>query len=111
MAPLYRYFLIGYFSIFLPFFGEAQSASNQDKATSYFNKGLQTLTLGDSLTAFQQFEQAYGFSVNNDQITYYYIMLSLHLEKPFAEQLAIKWIGETNNIIYQTILSYIITML
>ena len=106
MAPLYRYFLIGYFSISLPFFGEAQSASNQDKATSYFNKGLQTLTLGDSLTAFQQFEQAYGFSVNNDQITYYYIMLSLHLEKPFAEQLAIKWIGETNNIIYQTRLQY-----
>ncbi len=108
MASFYRFILIGFFSIFLQFTGGAQIASNSDKSTTYFNKGLQSLTLGDSLTAFQQFEQAYGFSMNDDQITYYYLMLSLHLEKPFAEQLAIKWISQTNNIIYQSRLQYFI---
>jgi tetratricopeptide (TPR) repeat protein len=106
MASFYRFILIGFFSIFLQFTGGAQIASNSDKSTTYFNKGLQSLTLGDSLTAFQQFEQAYGFSMNDDQITYYYLMLSLHLEKPFAEQLAIKWISQTNNVIYQSRLQY-----
>ena len=106
MAPFYRFLLIGFFSIFLQFSGRAQSAFSIDKSTTYFNKGLQSLTLGDSLTAFQQFEQAYGFSMNDDQITYYYLMLSLHLEKPFAEQLAIKWIKQTNNVIYQSRLQY-----
>jgi TolA-binding protein len=106
MAPFYRFLLIGFFSIFLQFSGRAQSASSIDKSTTYFNKGLQSLTLGDSLTAFQQFEQAYGFSMNDDQITYYYLMLSLHLEKPFAAQLAIKWIKQTNNVIYQSRLQY-----
>ncbi len=94
MASFYRYLLIGFFSIVLQYSGGAQSASSIDQSTTYFNKGLQSLTLGDSLTAFQQFEQAYGFSSNDDQITYYYLMLSLHLEKPFAEPLAIKWIKQ-----------------
>ena len=106
MASFYRYLLLGYFSIFLQFSGGAQSASSIDKSTTYFNKALQSLTLGDSLTAFQQFEQAYGFSNNDDQITYYFLMLSLHLEKPFAEPLAIKWISQTNNVIYQSRLQY-----
>ena len=106
MASLYRYLLISLFSIVFQFSGGAQSASSIDKSTTYFNKGLQSLTLGDSLTAFQQFEQAYGFSNNDDQITYYYLMLSLHLEKPFAEPLAIKWIKQTNNVIYQSRLQY-----
>jgi len=106
MAPFYRFLLVGIFSIMLHLSGGAQSASNQDKSNTYFNKGLQSLTLGDSLTAFQQFEQAYAFSINNDQITYYYLMLSLHLEKPFSEQLAINWIKQTNNVIYQSRLQY-----
>jgi TolA-binding protein len=106
MASFYRYLLIGFFSIVLQYSGGAQSASSIDQSTTYFNKGLQSLTLGDSLTAFQQFEQAYGFSNNDDQITYYYLMLSLHLEKPFAEPLAIKWIKQTNNVIYQSRLQY-----
>jgi hypothetical protein len=62
MVPLYRFLLVGFFSIGLQFSGEAQFLSNPDKSTTYLNKGLQSLTLGDSLTAFQQFEQAYGFS-------------------------------------------------
>jgi TolA-binding protein len=106
MAPFYRFLLVGIFSIMLHLSGGAQSASTQDKSNTYFNKGLQSLTLGDSLTAFQQFEQAYAFSINNDQITYYYLMLSLHLEKTFAEPLAIKWIKQTNNVIYQSRLQY-----
>ena len=106
MAPFYRFLLVGFFSLMLHLSGGAQSAYTQDKSTAYFNKGLQSLTLGDSLTAFQQFEQAYAFSINNDQITYYYLMLSLHLEKPFAEPLAIKWIKQTNNVIYQSRLQY-----
>ena len=84
MASFYRYLLIGFFSIVFQFSGGAQSVSSIEQSANYFNKGLQSLTLGDSLTAFQQFEQAYGFSKNDDQITYYYLMLSLHLEKPFA---------------------------
>ena len=106
MVSLYRYLLISLFSIVFQFSGGAQSASSIDKSTTYFNKGLKSLTLGDSLTAFQQFEQAYGFSNNDDQITYYYLMLSLHLEKPFAEPLAIKWIKQTNNVIYHSRLQY-----
>ena len=62
MASFYRYLLIGFFSIVLQYSGGAQSALSIDQSTTYFNKGLQSLTLGDSLTAFQQFEQAYGFS-------------------------------------------------
>lgn len=98
--------MIGFLALLMQIEVQAQEVSLQDKSTLYFNKGLHALTLGDSLTAFQQFEQSYAFSNNNDQVTYYYLMLALHLEKSFAVGLANKWINQTNNVIYQSRLQF-----
>ncbi len=106
MVNFCRYLMIGFLALLMQIEVQAQEVSLQDKSTLYFNKGLHALTLGDSLTAFQQFEQSYAFSNNNDQVTYYYLMLALHLEKSFAVGLANKWINQTNNVIYQSRLQF-----
>lgn len=106
MVHFCRLLVVGFIAIFIQLDVQAQVVSNHDQASNYFNKGLQALTLGDSLTAYQQFEQAYAFSNNNDQITYYYLMLALHLEKSFAVPLATHWMNQTSNVIYQSRLQY-----
>ena len=106
MVHFCRLLVVGFIAIFIQLDVQAQVVSNHDQAYNYFNKGLQALTLGDSLTAYQQFEQAYAFSNNNDQITYYYLMLALHLEKSFAVPLATHWMNQTSNVIYQSRLQY-----
>lgn len=107
MVHFCRFLIVGVFALLMQLETQSQVVSSQDKSGDYyFNKGLHALTLGDSLTAYQQFEQAYAFSHNNDQITYYYLMLALHLEKSFAETMAIHWINQTNNVIYQSRLQY-----
>ena len=106
MVHFCRFIYVFVIAIFMQLGVRAQAVSTPDKSTMYFNKGLNALTLGDSLTAFQQFEQAYAFSSNNDQVTYYYLMLALHLEKSFAVPLAYHWINQTNNVIYQSRLQF-----
>lgn len=106
MVQFCRFLIIGFCAIFIQLGVRAQVVSTQDKSSYFFNKGLQALTLGDSLTAYQQFEQAYGFSNNDDQVTYYYLMMALHLEKSFAVPLTIQWINQTSNVIYQSRLQY-----
>lgn len=84
----------------------AQSSPSSDIAQQYFNDGLRSLTLGDSLKAYQELEQAYSNSYKDDKISYYYLMLSLHLDKEFSEAKALEWIAQTNHVIYQNRLKY-----
>ncbi len=84
----------------------AQSSPSSDIAQQYFNNGLRSLTLGDSLKAYQELEQAYSNSYKDDKISYYYLMLSLHLDKEFSEAKALEWIAQTNHVIYQNRLKY-----
>lgn len=106
MLTIQRIILIGTFIFIIGVSAKAQTPLPNDKATLYFNSGMDALLLKDSLTAFQAFEQAYTFSQKEDKITYYYLMLSLSLEKPFAEATAKHWLNETTNVIYASRIRY-----
>ena len=87
---------------------QAQSSDFTNPMSTVFEKGLQSLNEGDTISAYQQIQSAYSFSKKEDQISFYYISLSLALDKPFAETLATKWIRSTNNTIYKSRLSYLL---
>ena len=106
MSHFYRFLLICILTGSLTLGANAQTSTVEESAISYFNRGLHSLTLGDSVIAYQQFEQAYGFSYKEDKITYYYLMLALHLQKAFAVPATLSWLKETTNVIYQSRLQY-----
>ena len=106
MLTINRFFHFVILILILGVSANAQTPILNEKATQHFNNGLDALILKDSLTAFQELEQAYTFSQKDDKITYYYLMLSLSLEKPFAVETTIRWFNETTNIIYTSRLHY-----
>ena len=65
-----------------------------------FQKGLFSLRQGDTLTAYQQIKSAYHFSPQGEDISFYYTLLSLALDKPNANKEAENWMNRSNNRIY-----------
>ena len=86
----------------------AQSVQYSHPLKDVFNKGMQALRQGDTLTAYQHIQSAYTFDDKQDDISYYYLALSLALDKPFAPSLTNTWIEKTNNRIYKSRLSYLL---
>ena len=86
----------------------AQSVQYSNPLKDIFNKGMQALRQGDTLTAYQHIQSAYTFDDKQDDISYYYLALSLALDKPYAPSLANTWIEKTNNRIYKSRLSYLL---
>ncbi|MFM1929395.1 MAG: hypothetical protein RL387_723 [Bacteroidota bacterium] len=101
---------IAYFTIviisYLP--SQAQSVQYSNPLKDIFNKGMQALRQGDTLTAYQHIQSAYTFDEKKDDISYYYLALSLAQDKPFAPSLATAWIEKTNNRIYKSRLSFLL---
>jgi TolA-binding protein len=73
-----------------------------------FENGLTALNEGDTLLAYQQIQSAYSFSNHPEQVSYYYVALSLAMEKPFAEKLATNFLSSTHNKIYKSRIHYLI---
>lgn len=71
-----------------------------------FQKGLHALKQGDTLTAFQYFQSVYTIAPKHADVNYYYIMLALVLDKPYAADIANQWISGSSNRIYSTRLNY-----
>ena len=71
-----------------------------------FQKGLHALKQGDTLTAFQYFQSVYTVAPKQADVNYYYIMLSLVLNKPYAADIANQWIAGSANRIYSARLNY-----
>ncbi len=86
----------------------AQSVQYNHPLKDIFNKGMQALRQGDTLTAYQHIQSAYTFDEKKDDISYYYLALSLALDKPYAPTMATAWIEKTNNRIYKSRLSYLL---
>jgi len=99
-------FFILFLTCFTSQISFGQLAQYEHPSSQLFDKGLQALRIGDSITAFQNIQSAYIFSHHEDEISYYYLALSLSLDKPNVEKKAVKWIEETNNRIYQSRLSF-----
>ena len=78
----------------------AQSVQYSNPLKDIFSKGMQALRQGDTLTAYQHIQSAYTFDDKQDDISYYYLALSLALDKPYAPGLTNTWIEKTNNRIY-----------
>ncbi len=86
----------------------AQSVQYSHPLKDIFNKGMQALRQGDTLAAYQLIQSAYTFEDKKDDITYYYLALSLALDKPYAPSLSTNWIEKTNNRIYKSRLSFLL---
>lgn len=87
---------------------DAQSVQYNNPLKDIYNKGMQALRQGDTLTAYQHIQSAYTFDEKKDDISYYYLALSLALDKPFAPSITNAWIEKTNNRIYKSRLSYLL---
>jgi hypothetical protein len=100
----------GLFAIILSifFFTPAFSQTNakEVKEAILLQKGVGSLKNGDTLTAYQYFQTIYAVTSDNNDANYYYLMLSLALNKPYAETLTNKWLAESNNRIYNSRLNY-----
>ena len=86
----------------------AQSVQYSHPLKDIFDKGMQALRQGDTLTAYQHIQSAYTFEEKKDDISYYYFALSLALDKPYAPSMASVWIEKTNNRIYKSRLSFLL---
>ncbi len=84
----------------------AQFPSYSHPTSDIYQKGLTALKNGDTLTAFANIQSAYNFMPSQEDIKYYYLTLSLALDKPFAESLTIKCLKNTDNKIYQSRLHF-----
>ena len=73
-----------------------------------FEKGVQDLKQGDTIAAFQNIQSAYTFSRPSDDLSYYYLALSLILDKPNAAFATSKWLSETNNKIYSSRINFLL---
>ena len=100
--------LLAFLMTFSVFAVKAQNAQYNNPVQDVFQKGIQALKQGDTLTAYQYIQSAYTFSDKQDEINYYYLSLSIALEKPYAEALTNNWIASTNNKIYKSRLSFLL---
>lgn len=93
---------------------KAQYTQNERSLDYVYQKGVNALHQGDTLTAFQYIESAYHFEAkqenskenNKEDINYYYTYLSLVLDKPRAENLAIQYLKSSKNIIFNARINF-----
>ena len=71
---------------------KAQFPTYSHPTSDIFQKGLNALKNGDTLTAFANIQSAYNFMPTQEDIKYYYLTLSLKLDKSYAENMTIKWL-------------------
>ena len=82
------------------FQAKAQYSQNTSSLDPVFQKGVHALHQGDTLAAFQYIQTAFHLKPKQEDIIYYYTYLSLLLQKPAAENLAINYLKSSNNKIY-----------
>jgi len=96
--------------IIFVFNAKAQYSENASPLDPVFQKGVNALHQGDTLAAFQYIQTAYHFKANQENIkediTYYYTYLSLILQKPAAENLAILFLNTSNNKIFNARINF-----
>lgn len=93
---------------------KAQYTQNERSLDYVYQKGVNALHQGDTLTAFQYIESAYHFEAkqenskenNIEDINYYYTYLSLVLDKPRAENLTIQYLKSSKNIIFNARINF-----
>ena len=85
---------------------KAQFPTYSHPTSDIFQKGLNALKNGDTLTAFANIQSAYNFMPTQEDIKYYYLTLSLTLDKSYAENMTIKWLENTENKIYKSRLQF-----
>ena len=87
-----------------------QYSQNTNPLDPVFQKGINALHQKDTLSAFQYFQTAYHLKPNQEDIKedihYYYTFLSLVLDKPAAENLAISYLRSSNNKIYKARMNF-----
>jgi len=87
-----------------------QYTQNTNPLDPVFQKGINALHQKDTLSAFQYFQTAYHLKPTQENIkediTYYYTYLSLVLQKPAAENLAISYLRSSNNKIYNARMNF-----
>lgn len=96
---------IGILLIFV-FNASGQFSQYERPQESIFKKGLLALHQGDTLEAFQLIQSAYHFAPVQEDIRYHFVSLSLILQKPAAEKLAITYLSSTTNKIYSSRINY-----
>ncbi len=91
------------------FHAKAQYSQNASPLDPVFQKGINALHQKDTVAAFQYIQSAYHCKSNQENIridnirediNYYYSYLSLILQKPAAENLAIQYLKVSTNKIY-----------
>jgi tetratricopeptide (TPR) repeat protein len=85
---------------------KAQYSQNTSPLDPVFQKGVHALHQGDTLAAFQYIQTAYHLKPKQEDIIYYYTYLSLLLQKPAAENLAINYLKSSNNKIFNARISF-----
>ena len=85
---------------------KAQFPNYSHPTNDLFEKGMTALKSGDTITAFSHIQSAYNFKPSQEDIKYYYLMLSLALDKSFAESKTIQWLENTDNKIYKSRLQF-----
>ena len=87
-----------------------QYTQNTNPLDLVYQKGINALHHKDTLSAFQYIQSAYHFKANQENlkedIKYYYTFLSLVLQKPAAENLAISYLYSSNNKIYNARMNF-----
>jgi len=87
-----------------------QYNQNTNPLDPVFQKGVHALQQGDTLAAFQYIQTAYYLKPNQENIkediNYYYTYLSLVLQKPAAENLAISYLKSSNSKIYNARINF-----
>ena len=87
-----------------------QYSHNTNPLDPVFQKGINALHQKDTLSAFQYIQTAYHLKPTQENIkediNYYYTYLSLVLQKPAAENLAISYLKSSNNKIYKTRINF-----
>lgn len=85
---------------------KAQYSQNTSSLDPVFQKGVHALHQGDTLAAFQYIQTAFHLKPKQEDIIYYYTYLSLLLQKPAAENLAINYLKSSNNKIYNARINF-----
>jgi len=97
------------------FHAKAQYSQNASPSAPLFQKGINALHQKDTLAAFQYIQSAYHFKSNqenfnkdntSEDIDYYYTYLSLVLQKPEAENLAIQYLKLSTNKIFNARMNF-----
>jgi len=94
------------FAFFINIESKAQFPIYNHPTSDLFEKGMTALKSRDTTTAFAYIQSAYNFKPAQEEIKYYYLTLSLALDKSFAESMTIKWLDNADNKIYKSRLQF-----